>query len=236
MFLFLKLLLAHLIADFILQFEELYRLKVKSRWGHFFHGLIHFLCSLLLVSPYWDLPFIWIFVTAISVIHYYQDLLKYSLQEKHPKQIFWCFTVDQIFHVLFIASIMLFPISSEERGFPSSSTLNLLYSGNPVTLYAIAYITAIFKGCYFLHALRRSFLKKTRPDHFITSLEVWHGIAERGFVVSLFLFNIPAPALLIAWPLVAFLRVIPKKLRNIEDFFLSGAYAGIVGLFFRLWL
>lgn len=236
MFVFLKLVLAHLIADFILQFEELYRLKVKSRLGHFFHGLIHFLCSLLLLFPYLDVPFIWVFVSALSIIHYFQDLLKYRLQAKHPKQIFWCFTIDQLFHLLFISSILLFPYNSAERGFPRNATLNFLYSGNTITLYAIAYVAAIFKGCYFLHALRRSFLPKTRPDHFITSLEVWHGIVERGFFVSLFLFNIPSPALLLALPLVSLLRVPSKKLRNITDFILSFAYASLTGIFFRYWL
>jgi hypothetical protein len=41
MFLFLKLVLAHLIADFILQFEELYQLKIRSFLGHLAHVLIH---------------------------------------------------------------------------------------------------------------------------------------------------------------------------------------------------
>ncbi len=236
MFVFLKLVLAHMIGDFILQFEELYRLKVKSRLGHFFHALIHFFCSLLLVFPYLDIPFIWIFISVISVIHYFQDLLKYRIEGKHPKQIFWCFTIDQTVHFIFIASILLFPYNSAERGFPQFPVLNFFYSGNTATLYAIAYVTATFKGSYFLHALRRSFLKKTRPDHFITSLEVWHGLAERGFVVFMFLLNISAPALMIAWPLVALLRVSSKKLRNLTDFLLSFIYAAAVGGFFRIWL
>ena len=236
MFVFLKLVLAHLIADFILQFEELYQLKVKSRLGHIFHALIHWVCSLLLLVPYLNMPFVWIFISATSVIHYFQDLFKYQLQEKHPKQIFWCFTIDQIFHFLFLASIFLFPAARVERGFPGHRTLDFLYSGNTATLYAIAYIAAIFKGCYFLHALRRSFIPETRPGHFITSMEVWHAMAERGLTVSVFLFNIPSPALLIALPLVALLRISSKELRSITDFVLSFFYAAAVGIFFRHWL
>ena len=233
MFIFWKLVLAHLIGDFILQFEELYRLKVKSRRGHFWHALIHFLCSLLLVFPYLDIPFIWIFITALSVVHYFQDLLKYGIQQKNPKQIFWCFTIDQFAHLFFIATILFFPYNFPERGFPRFPALDFFYSGNAVTLCAIAFITATFKGCYFLHALRRSFFKETRPDHFITSPEAWHGLLERGFVLSVFLFKMPVPILVIAWPLALLLRASSKKLRNITDFVLSLAYASIVGILFK---
>ena len=236
MFIFWKLVLAHLIADFILQFEELYQLKVRSRLGHFFHGAIHFLCSLVLVSPYPNIPFIWIFIAVISVIHYFQDRLKYALQEKHPEQIFWCFTIDQVFHYLFIASFLLFPYHFSERGFPRFPILDFFYSGNTFTLYAIAFIAATFKGSYFLHALRRSFIKNTRPDHFITSPEVLHGLLERGLVVSTFLFHIPTPTLAMAWALVAMLRVSSKKFRSVTDFALSFAYASMVGMILQAWL
>lgn len=236
MFVFLKLALAHLIGDFILQFEELYQLKVKSRLGHFLHGLIHFFCSLLLVFPYLDIPFIWIFISALSIIHYFQDIIKYKIQQKNPKLIFWCFTIDQLIHFLFIASILFSPYSFAERGFPQFQALDFFYSGNTLTLYAIIFITATFNGGYFLHALRRSFFKDSRPDHFITSLEFWHGLLERGFVLSTLLFKIPLPILAIAWPFAGLLRIFSKKLRSATDFLLSFAYASIVGLIFKGWL
>ena len=235
MFLFLKLVLGHLIADFILQFEELYRLKVKSRLGHGFHAGMHFICYVLLSVPYLGSPFIWIFISAVSIIHYLQDLLKYRLQEENPKQIFWCFTVDQVFHFIFLTLILFFPISREPRGFPGHPNLDFIYRSRAATFYAVAFITATFKGSYLLHAFRHSFFKKTRPDHFITSLEVWHGILERGFVVSVFLFNIPSFALMIAWPAVAIVRAFSKKLRSLPDFFLSVLYASLVGILFRSW-
>jgi len=65
--LFLKLILAHLIADFILQFEELYQLKIRSFLGHLFHALIHGLVSLALLYPYLNVLQIWIFATGSSL-------------------------------------------------------------------------------------------------------------------------------------------------------------------------
>src|SRR5664279_3677669 len=98
MFLFLKLILAHLIADFILQFEELYQLKVRSFLGHLSHALIHGLVSLALLYPFLQEPQIWIFVVGMVLIHLAQDLIKYSFTKKMPANTFIYFMTDQICH------------------------------------------------------------------------------------------------------------------------------------------
>ncbi len=232
MFLFLKLVLAHLIGDFILQFEELYRLKVRSKWGHFFHAAIHAVMSLLLAFPYLSNPIVPVYLIALAVIHHFQDLIKYSIQARHPKQIFWCFTVDQIVHFLWIATCLLFPFSYEVKGFDNCSVLNQIYTDNTVTLVTIAFITSIFKGTYFLHALRRSFFPDSRPDHFITSFEVWHAMIERGWMTFWYLFYPLVPAVPFSG-LIGFLRLPFPLLKNRRDFYFSWYYAAAVGCFFR---
>src|SRR5690348_8070655 len=122
MFLFYKLVLAHLVADFILQFEELYQLKLKSKLGHIFHALIHGGVCLILLLPY--LPgraFPWVFIAVIVTIHYFQHLLKCRLRDLYPKGNFYFFALDQIIHILFLATILLFPFSKAApalTGFP----------------------------------------------------------------------------------------------------------------------
>lgn len=219
--LFLRLCLAHLIGDFILQFEELYRLKVRSRLGHFLHAAVHAGTSLVLAFPY-SLHFsLWLFVAAISTIHYFQDQIKYRLQKRSERLVFACFIIDQILHFFFISAIFFFPISRKAPG------------GDPFTLSLIAFITAAFAGGYFLHALRKSYLSGgTRSDHFITSPEMIHGIIERGGVAFIFLFSMN-PLLWIASISIGLLRLLSRKLRNGTDFLLNFSFSALVGLFFR---
>ncbi len=231
MFLFLKLLLAHLIADFILQFDELYQLKVKSYLGHLFHVLIHLSISLLLALPYLRDPKIFAAICALSTLHYFQDNLKYHFQARHEKSIFFCFTIDQIIHFLFLTAIFLFPLSKERLAFPFSP-FNSFYQSDLTTWLLIIWILTTFGGAYLLHALRRSFVPQSREDHFITSLEMSQGIFERTGITEVFLF-------LGLWPAVglAFIfgvpRLFSKKLRNLPDFALSFIYAACIGLLFR---
>ena len=234
MFIFLKLVLAHMIADFILQFEELYQLKLKSQLGHLAHAFFHGLVSFILLAPYLSDPVIVFFIIAVSLIHYFQDQIKYSIQAKHPKQIFWCFTLDQIGHFLFLAAIFFFPAAQVEKGFPASAHLDLIYRDPSLTLYLILFISIGFKAAYFLHAFRRTFIPETRPDHSITSFEMAWGIAERSLIVFCYLHLSPLIFIISLTPGLA--RLSSKKMCDLLDFCLSYVYASFAGWLFSHWL
>ena len=234
MFLCLKLYLAHLIADFILQFEELYRLKLRALRGHIYHVLILAVLSLVLALPYLKDSFIWIFIGVISLIHLFQDVVKYSLQQKDPKKMVWYFTIDQVFHLIFLSSILVFPISKLMLDMPSLGQINFFYASNHWTLRTILFILSSFGGAYFLHALRRSFFPNTRENHFITSFELAHGILERTWVS--FLWLCPAWIVIFLTPAIGFVRLFSKKLRSRSDFLLSFLYAMLLGVAFRFFL
>ncbi len=235
MFLFLKFYLAHLIGDFVLQFEELYRLKVRSWKGHVLHVLIHALVSALIVIPLWQAPGIWVFIAGVTLIHLGEDLLKYSLQQKFPYLRFALFTGDQIVHALVVAAVFLFPIRSLKAGFPSHPLLDFYYSHNVWTLLAILFVLTTFGAAYFLHAFRLNYIKNSRPDHYITSFEMIHGFMERSLTVFCFLFLHPAAALGGAMA-VGSLRFFVTKLRSKTDFFLSAGLAAALGLLFKPWI
>lgn len=235
MFLFLKLVLAHLIADFILQFEELYRLKVRSQAGHFFHAAIHAVMMLLVALPYLaPYPMLGVYLIILAKIHYFQDGIKYRIQAKHPKQIFWCFTIDQIFHFLFLATVIIWPPASTPRPF-FSGIVDQLYRDSIWTLYACAFITTTFKTTYLLHAFRLSFIPGSRPDHLITSSEMAWDLAERTFITGLVLFD-PVPlGFMLALP-IGFLRFFHPQRRSAVDFVLSASCAIVTGFLFRHWI
>lgn len=234
MFVFLKLVLAHMIADFILQFEELYQLKLKSWLGHLAHAFFHGLVSFILLAPYLSDPIIVVFIIAVTAIHYFQDQIKYSIQAKHPKQIFWCFTLDQIGHFLFLACIFFIPAAQIEKGFPGHAGLDFAYRDPAITLLLILFISIGFKASYLLHAFRKTFIPDTRPDHFITSFEMAWGIAERSLIAFCYLY--PSPLILIISFTPGLGRLSSKKLCSRLDFLLSYTYAAFSGWLFSHWI
>lgn len=99
MILLIKLILAHLIGDFLLQPSSWIAAKEKKKLAAFqlyLHVFIHWWLIMLLV---WDISFLkW--AVLITVIHFITDTIKLYLQKTHTKRT-WFFT-DQLIHLLSI--------------------------------------------------------------------------------------------------------------------------------------
>ncbi|HNX68694.1 MAG TPA: DUF3307 domain-containing protein [Candidatus Omnitrophota bacterium] len=235
MFLFLKLVLAHLIADFILQFEELYQLKVRSLWGHILHVVIHGIVSIVMVYPYLDQLFMGCFLGGLVLLHLLQDFVKYTLTKKIPKNTFLYFIGDQFVHLIVISTILLFPISNEIRGFPVAGILNRVYLDYPLTLFFIFSILLTFAGNYTFHAFYKSYVENSRPLCWITSPEIAYAILERGVIASAVIFA-AKPHWVFVSLLIGVLRLPFPNLRNLRDFLLSAMYTVALSDIFLLLL
>lgn len=102
MILFIKLLLAHLIGDFIVQPDSWVRSKETKTFKSpylYLHGLIHFVLILLIT---WDLKML-PYAGLIAVSHIIIDIIKLELQKSYNKR--WFFTVDQLLHLLVLAAV-----------------------------------------------------------------------------------------------------------------------------------
>lgn len=97
---FIKLILAHLLGDFILQpnswvaDKENYKLKSKFLY---FHILIHTVLSFIFL---WDLQLWWVAV-LVGITHFIIDVAKLNFQTIKTKKR-WFF-IDQLLHILVIA-------------------------------------------------------------------------------------------------------------------------------------
>jgi hypothetical protein len=95
--LFIKLLLAHLIGDFLLQPNNWVLDKEKKKIASkylYIHVLLHFVVTMLLL---WDLSF-WKIVLIITISHYIIDLVKlYANALFENKSI--PFFIDQVLHI-----------------------------------------------------------------------------------------------------------------------------------------
>jgi len=192
MFIFIRLILAHLIGDFLLQFDLVHALKVKGPKGLLLHVGIVLGCLMFFCSPYFDQPITWLFLSYIGITHYIQDWakIKFTSQSKH--QLFF-FCLDQIVHVAFIATI--FWTSLRDTGplaNPNNHLFLDLYNDNATILYYITAITASYTGHYLIILFKIDFHNNNRP---YSVFEKWYGFIERIFIVSVFFLGIPWPVL-----------------------------------------
>lgn len=104
MILFIKLLLAHLLGDFVLQPDRWVREKETRKYKSpklYLHGLIHFLLILLLT---WDLTLASA-ALIIALSHIFIDAVKLQFQQGKNKRL-WFF-IDQCLHVMVLIAIVV---------------------------------------------------------------------------------------------------------------------------------
>jgi hypothetical protein len=104
MIILVKLILAHLLGDFLLQPDSWVKAKKKKKltaYQLYLHILIHFALIMLLV---FDLTF-WKWAVILAMVHLVIDVIKlYAVKEKTQRQYFF---IDQGAHFLLIFSIWL---------------------------------------------------------------------------------------------------------------------------------
>ena len=91
MFIFLRLLLSHFIADFPLQLKGVYRLKLTKVWGSFVHSAVVVLVCTIMCLPFLKYPEMWVIIFWVWIIHGLQDWIKVAYCEKAKKDNLWIF-------------------------------------------------------------------------------------------------------------------------------------------------
>lgn len=144
----LKLLLAHLIGDFLLQPKKWVLNKEKRKFKSpylYLHIGVHFLLLLLIFG--FQKQYIWDFV-IICTSHYVIDLIKLTLKGKVNDILL--FVVDQLAHlaVLLLVIKCYFPINTTFEQFFTEHTLLLITAVLVVTIAAsilMKYLMAAFQ-------------------------------------------------------------------------------------------
>ncbi len=102
--LFIKLILAHLIGDFVLQPQKWVKDKNKNKHLSkylYWHMAVHALLLLIVLSFKFDY---WLAFLIIIPSHFLIDLAKLHLQNKKNKR--WLFLLDQLAHLIVIAGVV----------------------------------------------------------------------------------------------------------------------------------
>lgn len=105
---FACLLLGHVVSDFVLQSNFIYKLKTKSKYGIYLHVGMFTVLSFLLCMPFsLNIKFI-VWLLIVSVSHYFIDKIKLFFQRNIIQKELLHFFIDQSLHVLMLCSFLLF--------------------------------------------------------------------------------------------------------------------------------
>jgi hypothetical protein len=175
MIILVKLILAHLLGDFLLQPDPWVNAKEEKKlhaWQLYVHAIIHFTLLMILV---WDVTF-WKWALLLALFHLIIDIAKVYIQKIKTKRRY--FFVDQILHLLLILIVWM------------------LYQNRPISFegqtanYYLALITFIYAITQPASVLIRKFISRWSPEQNGNSLDSlekagnYIGILERLFVFA----------------------------------------------------
>jgi hypothetical protein len=150
MFLFYRLLLAHVIADFPLQTKQIFNIKMNTEWGVILHTFIVLIFSILFTFPYLENLKVIAVLLIIFLSHTVIDKLKqkYSKKANTPTPNLKIFLLDQVLHLSIIAVLTfkftekILLISPFNNVF--ISYLIHLYNSDIFIISLIGYIITVF--------------------------------------------------------------------------------------------
>lgn len=181
MMVFLALLVAHLLGDFVLQRSAVVDGKHRGRWQSWIeHGAVHFVCLIgawLLFSPQPLLDGrVGIAFTLILLTHLLVDWIKVRKGGAWPVT---AFVLDQAFHLLVLAAVTLWLVGSAE-------TLNMiaevwLHYRFDASLILAAYLIVVF-GCGWLNRLLLDSLYPGPSDQ--SEVEADAGLSQAGMRIG----------------------------------------------------
>lgn len=169
--LFLKLLLAHVIGDFVLQPSRWVMKRKEHVRFLFLHIGVHILllCTLFIT----DLADKWPIIILVSASHLLIDSLKIYLERKWPFKPFQVFFVDQVLHILSLLAAVAFLY-----GLPDA-WVSQFYSAQ-----TLCYIIALLFICSVSPIALRVFFSKWTTEHDVKA-KPQTSLADAGLMIGI---------------------------------------------------
>ncbi|MFO7663200.1 MAG: DUF3307 domain-containing protein [Chloroflexota bacterium] len=195
--------LAHLVGDFILQWDALAEWKLRQMRGVIFHCLIILLITTIFALPFE--PFWWQGVLFISVFHFLIDTLWFYYRPRYLPALAR-FTIDQLLHFLIILVALVMGGFLTWNNLWGGITASAAQTPMLTTLLGYAFITM---PAWVLLKFAVYGLVKRQPPNFPAGPNKYVGIVERLLITTLIIFGqvllvplVTLPRLLMEWPRV----------------------------------
>jgi len=183
MFVFVRLLLAHFIADFPLQTKRFYQFKLRGAEGSFVHSAIFAVLAAALLYPCWKVPLLWDFLLFLWLVHGLQDWMKLTTAERLGVDNMYTFLADQLLHIGFMAIVFATPLARFESPVYKSA-IGMLYANNTAMLAVSGYVVVVFAGVVVVSYIKKMVKGYKEP---LVIDEDWWGKLERFLVLTLLL-------------------------------------------------
>ncbi len=170
----IKLILAHLIGDFLLQPKSWVQDKEKKKIGSpklYIHVLIH---GLLIFILLWDLNY-WLLILLLMFSHWVIDVLKVQLKKANKNIV--SFFLDQALHVTVIVILWIVFFEPEFN-------LTALYENQSIWIYSVAILFITVVSGIMVQVLMSNWSKSIygSVDGSLNNAGKYIGILERIFV------------------------------------------------------
>ena len=227
----LKLLLAHIIGDFVLQPSKWVKEKQERSFKSvyfYLHGLVHLIALLILLHP---LSEYWLVIILIVLSHLLIDLIKIKLNDKVDSRLL--FFTDQLLHVTVIGLVIasFYPVQIDLDSIVTTKTLLLICSLLMVTFVSSTIIKVIL-GAWEMD--------EDKSNDSLLNAGKYIGMLERLFVFAFIMIDqISAIGFLIAAKSVfRFSDLSRAKDRKLTEYILIGTLLSfglsiLIGLIFR---
>lgn len=151
--LFWLFVLAHLVADFPLQTDRIFEYKNKSSRGVLLHVLIVILTTIIVAFPYRKVPYFWMLLVFLGLIHFGLDKGKIEITKRYLQDNIFLFLLDQGLHLLTIW-FLVFKIYDFSLIRIGQGTLFSFYSNNKLIVCLAGFVFAVFGGAPLIYYLR----------------------------------------------------------------------------------
>lgn len=175
-----KLLIAHILGDFVLQPDNWVKEKRKNTYRSkyfYLHGLVHLIALLILLKFQWDY---WFSITIIVLSHLLIDFLKLKLETKlNPRILFF---LDQILHVIIIGIVVYI-------NRPFKIEVDKIYSTENLLLI-LAILSITFASSILMKIVMSSWtFEENKVEDSLENAGKYIGILERLFVFGFIILN-----------------------------------------------
>lgn len=229
--LIIKLLIAHVIGDFVLQpnswVEDKKNKTYKSKY-FFLHGLVHLISLIVLLEFKWSY---WLSITIIVLSHLIIDWIKLSLEGKINTRIL--FLLDQLLHLVIISLVVFL-------NNPYKINFQKIYSTETL-LFTLAVLTVTFVTSIVMKIIMSKWsLEENKTDVSLENAGKYIGILERLFVFGFIVLNQWSAIgfLITAKSVFRFSDLSRAKDRKLTEYILIGTlisfgFAILVGLLYQ---
>jgi len=223
-----------MIADFLLQTDRVFKIKVKYKWGVLLHGGIVALTTAIFLLPYLSNPIIICLFVLGALVHIFQDKAKITYNLQIERNNLWTFLLDQIGHIAVLAIISYGASNINNPVYPGPEIFERIYKNDQIMYFAIWFVLITYTTAIMQEYIKKIITGDTKEQIiWPTPTQKYLEILERALISLCIYFGSYWYAGAIAAALMGYLMVRAKK-SPVLNYQVGTILAVIIGFLMKL--